>query len=228
MTASALSRRSAIRGDRIVATGGDADVKALIGPQTRVVDLKGRTVVPGLHDSHMHTMNGGVNELAVRLPARARSAMCNAFVPARVPRPPRAASDPCAAAAGTRTNLPKAACQCGKNSMRSHRIIRSIWKRGGHVAVANSVALKLANITRDTSNPRNGIIVRDPASGEPTGVLVERPAFNLVLNLPPPPRGQGQRAETLQQQPSLRHHRDLEPGLQPRRDRRLHELYKGG
>src|SRR5689334_24056189 len=62
----------AIRGDRIIAVGDDAAVQPLIGPKTRIVALKGRTVIPGLHDSHMHTMNGGNNELAVSL-ATARS-----------------------------------------------------------------------------------------------------------------------------------------------------------
>ena len=53
----------AVRGDRIIAVGDDAAMKPLIGPKTRVVELKGRTVIPGLHDSHMHTMNGGNNGL---------------------------------------------------------------------------------------------------------------------------------------------------------------------
>jgi predicted amidohydrolase YtcJ len=59
-------------------------------------------------------------------------------------------------------------------------------RRGGHVMVANSAALELAGITSDTPDPQRGTIVRD-ASGRPTGVLVERPAFEPVSRLLPEP-----------------------------------------
>ncbi len=175
----AVASALAIRGDRIVAVGSEADMTPLIGKQTRVVDLKGRTVIPGLHDSHMHTMNGGNNELAVSL-AQARSIkdVQHAFAA-------RAATvkkgDWIMGGSGWHEN------QLAEGRLPVRQELDAVTpdnpvylKRGGHVAVANSLALKLANIAKDTPNPRNGIIVRDPASGEPTGVLVERPAFNLV------------------------------------------------
>src|SRR5688572_3645528 len=49
----------AVRGGRILAVGSDAEVGTLIGPKTRVIDLAGRRVVPGFHDSHLHLLNGG-------------------------------------------------------------------------------------------------------------------------------------------------------------------------
>jgi hypothetical protein len=183
---SSIASALAIRGDRIVAVGDDAAVKPLIGAKTRIVDLKGRTVIPGLHDSHMHTMNGGQNELAVSL-AQARSIkdVQTAF----------------AARAATTT---KGAWILGGSGWHENQLAEGrlpvrqeldavtpdnpvYLRRGGHVAVVNSIGLKLANITKDTPDLRNGIILRDPASGEPTGVLVERAAFNMVLNLVPPP-----------------------------------------
>jgi predicted amidohydrolase YtcJ len=60
-------------------------------------------------------------------------------------------------------------------------------RRGGHVAVANSAALKIARITKDTPDPKGGVIVRDKASGEPTGALIERSAFSLVAKHVPAP-----------------------------------------
>ena len=134
----------------------------------------------------MHTMNGGVNELAVSLAgARSIRDVQNAFA-ARAAITPR--GEWILGGSGWHEN------QLAEGRLPVRQELDAVTpdhpvylKRGGHVAVANSVALKLANITKDTPNPRNGIIVRDPASGEPTGVLVERPAFNLVLNLMPPP-----------------------------------------
>ena len=60
--------------------------------------------------------------------------------------------------------------------------------RGGHVVTVNSKALELAGITKDTPNPEGGVIVRDEATGEATGVLLEN-AANLVRKVLPPPPG---------------------------------------
>src|SRR5262249_41536342 len=60
-----VAQAVAIAGDRIVAVGSDADVDRLIGPSTKVIDLGGRTAIPGLNDSHLHTMVGAANELSV-------------------------------------------------------------------------------------------------------------------------------------------------------------------
>ncbi len=184
--ASSMVQAIAIRGDRIVATGSDAAMTALAGPSTQVLDLKGRTVIPGLHDSHLHTMNGGQNELAVSL-ANARSIKdVQAAFAAR-------------AAETKKGNWILGGSGWHENQLAEGRLpVRQeldavtpdnpvYLRRGGHVAIVNSAALALAGITEDTPNPRNGIIVRDPKTGEPIGVLVERPAFNLVLNLVPPP-----------------------------------------
>ena len=139
----------AIRGDRIVATGGDADLTPLIGPQTRVVDLKGRTVIPGLHDSHMHTMNGGVNELAVSLAgARSIRDVQNAFA-ARAATTPR--GEWILGGSGWHENQLAEGRLPGRKELDAVTPDHPVYlKRGGHVAVANSVALKLANITKDS------------------------------------------------------------------------------
>jgi predicted amidohydrolase YtcJ len=136
----------AVRGDRIIAVGDDAAMKPLIGPKTRVVELKGRTVIPGLHDSHMHTMNGGNNELAVSL-AKARSI-----------------ADVQAAFAARAATVKKGDWIMGGSGWHESQLAEGrlpvrqeldvvtpnnpvYLRRGGHVAVVNSIALKLANIT---------------------------------------------------------------------------------
>ena len=59
--------------------------------------------------------------------------------------------------------------------------------RGGHVVTVNTKALELAGINKDTPNPEGGVIVRDPATGEATGVLLETAAYLVRRILPPPP-----------------------------------------
>jgi len=173
----------AVRGGRIVAVGSDPEVEALRGPGTKVLDGRGRRVVPGFIDSHTHMTMGGLNLLAVdlrrtrdeadftrRLAEFARGRPAGQWITDgawdqqqwRVPRlPTRALLDP---ATGDRP-----AC---------------LSRQDGHMMVCNSLALKLARITRGTPDPPGGVIVRD-ASGEPTGVLKDA-AMDAVWAVRPP------------------------------------------
>jgi predicted amidohydrolase YtcJ len=178
------TRALAIGAGRILALGEEAE--ALVGRGTEVLELGGRTVIPGLFDSHIHTVMGGQNELAVSLEgARSIADVQTAFA---------------ARARGT----PKGAWIKGGSGWHESQLAEGrlptrfeldqvtpdnpvILRRGGHVVVANSAALAIAGITKATPDPGHGVIVRDPATGEPTGVLVERDAFSLVLKHVPPP-----------------------------------------
>jgi predicted amidohydrolase YtcJ len=178
------TRAIAIKDERILALGEDAE--ALVGSGTEVIDLGGRTVIPGLFDSHIHTMMGGQNELSVSLAAaRSIADLQDAFaVRARA--------------------TPKGAWIKGGSGWHESQLAEGrlptrfeldavmpdnpvIVRRGGHVIVANSAAFAIAGIDRSTRDPDHGVIVRDPATGEPTGPLVERSAFSLVLKHVPPP-----------------------------------------
>ena len=173
----------AVRGGRIVAVGSDPEVEALRGPGTKALDGRGRRVVPGFIDSHTHMTMGGLNLLAVdlrrtrdeadftrRLAEFARGRPAGQWITDgawdhqqwRVPRlPTLALLDP---ATGDRP-----AC---------------LSRQDGHMMVCNSLALKLARITRGTPDPPGGVIVRD-ASGEPTGVLKDA-AMDAVWAVRPP------------------------------------------
>jgi predicted amidohydrolase YtcJ len=181
----------AIGGERIQALGDDAE--ALVGPDTQVIDLAGRTVIPGLFDSHIHTVMGGLNEVAVALESA------------------RSIADVQAAFAARARVTPKGAWIRGSSSWHESQLAEGrlpdrfeldavtpdhpvVMRRGGHVVVGNSAALALAGITKATPDPQHGVIVRDRATGEPTGVLVERAAFSLLLKHVPPPT----RAETIE------------------------------
>ena len=172
----------AARDGRIVAVGSDAEVRKLRGPQTVVVDGKGRRVVPGFIDSHTHMSMGGFNLLAVDLRktkdpadftrklaefAKTRPAglwmtdgAWDHQVWADPVLPTRVILDP---ATGDRP-----AC---------------LSRTDGHMMVCNGRALALAKVTRETPDPPGGVIVRD-ASGEPTGVLKDA-AMDLVWAVRP-------------------------------------------
>lgn len=173
----------AVAGNRILAVGSDSEISALANAATRVIDLKGATVVPGLRDSHLHTLAAARDIFNVALQDARSLAQVNAALAARVAvtKP----GDWVIASSGWHEG------QIAEGRMPTRQELDSISPdnpvyipRGGHVAVANSAALKLAGITRDTPDPKGGVLVRD-ASGDLTGFLVEGPAMNLVRRLLP-------------------------------------------
>jgi predicted amidohydrolase YtcJ len=159
----------AIRGERVLAVGDDASMKPLIGPKTRVVDLAGRLVVPGFNDAHVHFLDGGFGLLSVDL------------------RPAKSEAEFAKRLGDHAKTLPKGTwIQQGNwdheawpsKALPTRQTIDAVTpdhpvfvsRLDGHMALANSLALKLAGVTRDTQDVEGGTIVRD-AAGEPTGVL---------------------------------------------------------
>lgn len=169
----------AIADGRIVRIGSDADVQALAGPSTRVTDLAGARVVPGFIDAHWHLPTqsradlvgaGNVREIVRRLQAWAAKLPKSAWVVGR---------------GWTPTDFPQNAAhkQYLDAAFPDRPVL--ITDRDGHQALANSVALRLANVTAATKDPSQGVIERG-AGGEPTGLLKES-ASGLVSRLVPPP-----------------------------------------
>jgi predicted amidohydrolase YtcJ len=181
-----IAEAVAIRDGRFVAVGDDAAVAALTGPATQVIELNGRTVVPGLIDTHLHQMLTGLNSRGVQLLGARSVADVQNAIAARVAE--TAPGQWVMASSGwhesilaegrmlTRWELDKVAPD-----------LPVFIPRGGHVVTVNSKALELAGVTKDTPNPDGGVIVRDERTGEATGVLLQN-AANLVRRvLPPPP-----------------------------------------
>lgn len=182
----------AIQGARIIAAGTRKEIEHWIGPKTRVLDLKGRFVMPGFNDAHVHLGNAGRGKSSVDLTgvrslaemqARIRTHLSE-FAPGKwitgrgwdhslwsEPRIP------------TRTDLDAVSTE--------HLML--LGRVDGHSAVANSAALAKASITRDTPNPEGGDIVRDP-SGEPTGWLKEKAIGLVSRHIPSPTRAQRKHA----------------------------------
>ena len=160
----------AILGNRIAAVGSTAEIRPLAGPRTRVIDAGGKLVLPGFNDAHVHFLSGGFSlanvdlrdaqspqEMARRLGEYARKLPKGRWILGGdwdherwpgAPLPTREMID-----AATPDN--------------------PVWvsRLDGHMALGNTLALKLAGITRETKDPPGGLVVRDPKTGEPTGVL---------------------------------------------------------
>lgn len=171
----------AVRGGRIVAVGGDVEVNRRIGPRTRIVDGTGKMVVPGFIDSHVHFLSGGASLASVQL----RDVRTREEFVRRIRDYAR--------------TLPRGAWITEGNwdhSLWGGELPRREWidsvtpdnpvwinRLDGHMALANSAALRAAGVTAATRDVEGGEIVRG-AGGEPTGILKDN-AQGLVDRIVP-------------------------------------------
>jgi predicted amidohydrolase YtcJ len=178
-----VAQAAAIQDGRFIAVGSDAEVLKTKGPKTRVIDLRGQTVLPGFDDTHVHLTAGKDLEIQVDLThIRSIKDIQNAIAArARQLKP----GEPIVGTRGwweyqlaegrlpTRVDLDAAAPN------------NPVMIPGPHYVIANSLALKLAGVTRDTPDPQGGQIYKD-SSGEPTGLLMDN-AGRFVRKLMPQP-----------------------------------------
>jgi len=180
-----LAQAIAIKDGRLMAVGSNEAVAAHVGPSTQIIELAGKTVVPGLIDSHLHQLLAGLNGPAVQLLGARAIADVQKAISERVER--TQPGNWVIASSGWHESI------LGEGRMPTRHELDRVSPnnpvfipRGGHVVTVNSKALELAGITRDTPNPQGGLIVRD-ADGEATGVLLETAAYLVRKILPPPP-----------------------------------------
>jgi predicted amidohydrolase YtcJ len=178
----------ACRGSRVVAVGTNDEVRRLAGPRTRMVDLQGQRVVPGFNDAHVHFYNGGAGLASVQL----RDAKSEAEFRKRIQD--FAAKSPKGRwilegnwdhESWSPARLPTRQLIDGVTP--DHPVF--VQRLDGHMALANSLALRLAGVTRETPNPPGGEIVRD-ARGEPTGVLKDAAMAAVYRVIPQPDAAQ--------------------------------------
>ena len=156
----------AIANGRILAVGSDAEIQAYAGRNTKVVDLKGRLAVPGLIDSHAHFIGGGFQLLSVDLKdARSEEEFTRRIgEKAKTLAPGRwllgGDWDEQAWASAKLPTREMIDAVTGNNPV-------FLSRYDGHAALANSLALKLAGVTRATPDPVGGVIVRDAARASP-------------------------------------------------------------
>jgi predicted amidohydrolase YtcJ len=173
----------AVKDSKIVAVGSTADIEPLAGASTQMIDLDGRTAMPGLTDCHVHLASdssravesvecrdlydGSVNSVAAivsRLRQWAASIPPGQWIVAR--------------------GSPLADFRLKEGRLPTRADLDAVTPRhptylsfGAHVVIANTLALQERGITRDTPSVQGGTVVKDPLTGEPTGELRERAQF---------------------------------------------------
>lgn len=174
---------AAIAHGRIIYVGANAGAEEFITPQTRVIDLNGKMVLPGFHDSHVHPVSGGIelgqcnlNGLQTQqeiFDAVREYAQKNPALPWIV---------------GGGWDLPIFP-NANPTKQQLDQLVSDrpafLSAADGHSAWVNSKALELAGITAATADPPEGRIERDPLSKEPTGTLRERATDLVSKHIPP-------------------------------------------
>jgi predicted amidohydrolase YtcJ len=173
----------AVRDGRVVFTGDAAGARALVGSSTRLVDLQGKTVIPGMTDAHAHVLGLGqrlqsvdlfetrsFDEVVARVVERAKETPKGEWILGR----------------GWDQN------DWGNTSWPTHEALSRavpdhpvmLTRVDGHAGIANAAAMRAANLARTTRSPAGGEIIKD-AQGNPTGVLIDN-AQRLVSSVIPP------------------------------------------
>jgi predicted amidohydrolase YtcJ len=172
----------AVLGDRIVAVGSNADIEALRGPNTKVIDAGGKLLLPGFNDAHVHFVGGGLQLDAVQLNEVTGTKEVVRRIGEQAKKTPKGEWIQGGAWDETKWSPPH---------LPTKELIDPVTpdnptflgRYDGHSALANSAALRLAGITSQTPDPPGGTIVRD-AQGNPTGDLKDA-AKDLVIKVIP-------------------------------------------
>jgi predicted amidohydrolase YtcJ len=175
----------AVQGDKIVAVGSEADIEKLRTPKTKMIDAGGQLVLPGFVDCHIHFLDGSLSLGRVNLDGAKDVADIQRRLREYAAKHP---GKDWILGRGWDYAMFGAVALPDKKYLDELFPDRPAYLEGydGHTYWANSKALALAGITKDTPNPPNGVIVRDPATGEATGALKEA-AHGLVGKVVPVP-----------------------------------------
>lgn len=219
----------AVQAGRIVAVGTRDEAKAALGPSPREIRYGRGTVVPGLIDTHNHMQWTGMQAKLVDLAAARSIADVQEAVRAYAQRNP----DKPWIMSGSGWHV--VSLREGRYPTRQELDAvcpdRPVYlPRVGHAAVANTLALQMAGIGRDTPDPPGGRFERE-ADGHPKGVLLEPPAFEQVARLVPPPSAQEQ-LDALRDVQRVYHAAGLtgimDPGVTPEMMRLYQALWQRG
>lgn len=183
----------AVKDDRIVFVGSNSEVQKYAGKNTRVIDLSGRTMVPGLTDAHHHLSGVGFREMTLNLEG---ITSLEAFLTKVKERVDQTKPGDWVTGRGwietfwtppvfpTRWDLDKIA---PNNPV-------FLDRADGHGAVANSAAFKIAGINRETPSPFGGEISKDKQSGEPNGMLLDAAQDLVQRHIPATTAAEAERA----------------------------------
>ena len=162
-----IAQAVAVRGDRIVAVGSSRDVlRGESGPRTKIVDLHGRTVVPGLFDSHVHPLGAGLSEFRGPIPRLDSFGAVQDYIRQQARRTPKGQWIVVPRTFPTRMRELRMPTRQTLDVVTTHPVLFD----ASYVVIVNSLGLKMSGITRETPNPPAGEVVHGP-DGEPNGIL---------------------------------------------------------
>src|SRR5262245_29180255 len=174
-----IAEAVAVQDGKIVAVGPDADVLKHKGPKTKVVDAGGKLVLPGLMDSHTHPTGAAISEWKEPLPDPRSLQEVFAFIRKKAETTPEGEWIVLRYAFPTRLDDARFPTRAELDmAAPKHPVLY----HAGPAGVVNSMALKVSGVTKDTKNPAAGQVVKDPATGEPTGMI--RNAYGVLKGVP--------------------------------------------
>lgn len=186
-TSSPIAQAIAVYGNRIIALGSSQEIKKIAGLKTRVIDAHEQVVLPGFNDSHVHFLSGGFQLSSVDL----RDADTPEEFAERIKRFTAKLTAGRWITGGDwdheRWADIKGSAPLPTKALIDRFTLNTpvfVSRLDGHMALANSLALKLAGVTRQTPDPPGGLIVRDSRTGEPTGILKDA-AMSFVWKVIP-------------------------------------------
>ena len=192
----------AVKGDRIVFVGSNANAKRFQGRGTRVIDLRGETVVPGMTDAHYHFIGVGQREMNLNLEGLTNLEDFLAKVKERVDR-----AKPGEWVTGrgwieTFWKPPVFPTRWDLDRISPNNPV-FLTRADGHGAVANSAALKIGGVTKDSKDPFGGQILRDKQTGEPVGMLLDNAQGFVSRHIPAPTQAEIEQAIILANKRSI-------------------------
>lgn len=174
----------AVKDGKIVFVGTDADLGDRIGAATQVVDLKGRMLMPGMQDAHIHPISGGIEASACDLNGKRSAEEYLAAIKAYADAHPE---EPWILGGGWLMSAFGPGAMPAKELLDAVVSDRPVYltSTDGHTTWVNSKALEIAGITRETPDPADGRIDRDPKTGEAIGSLQEGAGDLVGRHVPP-------------------------------------------
>jgi hypothetical protein len=172
----------AVRDGKYVAVGSNDDMKAVTGPDTKVIDLKGQMVMPGLIDTHIHALRGALTALGLAFPVTSSVDDIKAAVKKFI-ADKKLKKGEWVEGAKWSIDYKKLNAKMLDEVSPDNPVFLHDWTN--HLAWVNSAALEAAKITKDTPDPPAGVIDRD-GSGNPTGTLHDK-ALGLITAAMPRP-----------------------------------------
>ncbi len=183
----------AVKGDRIIFVGSNRETQNYVGKNTRVVDLNGKTLVPGMTDAHHHLSGVGFREMTLNLEGLRSLEAFLAKVKERVDQKQPGEWITGRGWIETFWTPPVFPTRWDLDKIAPNNPV-FLDRADGHGAVANSAALKIAGIDKNTSSPFGGEISKDRQSGEPNGMMLDAAQDLIQRHIPGTTAAEAERA----------------------------------